>query len=102
MRVLRLRLKVTKQKKDPKNVALGRAITTFREANGLTQEELAKRAGIPLHKFLPIEKGEIEAPSEDCMRIARGCGVDLSQLFVLGEKFADREQQKRPRTSGDS
>jgi transcriptional regulator with XRE-family HTH domain len=81
------------KKRDPHNVALGKAVVTFREANPLTQEELAERTKLSIKALGEIEKGEVEALWGDLRRIAYGLKIRLPQLFGLAEKIEDRQER---------
>lgn len=88
------------ERREPHNVALGRAVGTFREANALTQRQLATRAKLPIEGLGEIERGEVEAVWGDLRRIAYGLKIRLPQLFALWEKIEDRQQWPPPEDEG--
>jgi transcriptional regulator with XRE-family HTH domain len=83
---------------------LGGRIRLFREAAGLTQEQLAERADISVNFAGTTERGQ-EIPSvQTCGRIAAALGVSLHELFRFEEdsersrevdKFATRLKAER-------
>lgn len=63
---------------------LGAFIREHRTAQGLSQEKLGKRAGVPGSTILRLERGEFAAPSpEKLQRLARALDVDFEDLFNL-------------------
>lgn len=60
----------------------GAMLKTLREQKGLTQVELAERAGIVQGYLAMIESGERKNPSLDVLkRIAKALGVPLTELL---------------------
>lgn len=74
---------------------MGKAVRTLRESKSLTVEEVAEQAGIPLHEYLQIESGEMEATWGDLRHIAKAAKVPLPQLLALQEEIADRGQREQ-------
>ena len=72
---------------------LGERLKALREARGLTQECLARAAGIDRTKVCKLEKGRLVGRNVDDMRaIARALGLtfDAFDRYVHGEaKIAD-------------
>jgi transcriptional regulator with XRE-family HTH domain len=67
---------------------LGRHLQNLREAAGLTIEQLAERADLPLGRVVLIESGTIDPGLEELTLYARrGLGVPLSTVFRLWEKL---------------
>ena len=64
---------------DPR-VHFGRAIKKYRTAAGISQEELAARAGIHRNYAGAVERGERNVAILNMARIAKGLGVPLSKL----------------------
>ncbi len=61
---------------------IGKRIRTAREARGITQEELARRAGVPLNRVGRIETGAVTDPrSSTLSRIADGLGMSVAELL---------------------
>lgn len=80
--------------RDPHNVALAQAIQKLRTDAGLTQQQLADRAEIPLVALQQIEAANIDADWGTLRHVAEGLGTSLSDLFRLPE-FDDAEQQQQ-------
>src|SRR5262245_62784274 len=71
-----------------------------RETNGLTQAELAERAGVSRQLVSAVEAGRNTPSVEGALRIARALGTSVEELFgdpapavrsVLGETLAEGE-----------
>ena len=69
--------------------ALGNRIRALRKSRGLTQVELARRAG--LYEVGKIERGESNPSFLTLVKIARTLEVDLVTLFALPDVDADRD-----------
>ncbi len=61
---------------------LGQRVCDLRKALSLTQEELAKKAGIGFSYISMIERGQRMPHLETLVRIAAALGVSVSQLFI--------------------
>lgn len=72
--------------RDPHNVALARAIQKLRKEAGLTQQQLADRAEIPVVALQQIEAADIDADWGTLRHIASGLGTSLADLFRLVEE----------------
>jgi len=60
----------------------GSRIRAARRAAGLSQEELARRAGMSLKGMGDIERGDIEDPHYSSLaKIAAGLGVPIGELL---------------------
>jgi DNA-binding XRE family transcriptional regulator len=71
------------------NVALGRVIARLREAAGISQEELAERAGVHRTYISQLERG-IKSPTLNILvKVSGSLGVRASELIRLMEKEAD-------------
>lgn len=56
-------------------------------ADGMTQQELARRTGVTRQTILSIEKNKFRPSVELALRLARVFGVKVEDLFeVLGEE----------------
>ncbi len=64
---------------------LARAVRQLRTAQGLSQEELAHRAGVHLTWIGRLESGAANPGWGISKRVARGLGVTHSALAELGE-----------------
>jgi transcriptional regulator with XRE-family HTH domain len=59
----------------------GEKVRELRRARGLSQEELAFRAGIHRNYLGGIERGERNPALDNISAIAKALGVDLSELL---------------------
>ena len=56
-------------------------IKKFRQKSGLSQDQLARKAGIPYSTFLKIESGYTPNPSiQAVLNIAEALGVSIDEL----------------------
>jgi len=62
---------------------LARAIRELRTARGLSQEELAHRAGVHLTWITRVESGGVNPSWSSTKRVARGLGVPHEMLAAL-------------------
>jgi transcriptional regulator with XRE-family HTH domain len=61
---------------------IGKRVRDAREARGITQEELARRAGVPLNRVGRIETGAVTDPHYSTLsRIAGGLDVSVGELL---------------------
>jgi transcriptional regulator with XRE-family HTH domain len=67
--------------------AVGRAIRQLRKARGLSQEELAYRAGVHRTYVGGVERGERNVTVDSLHKFATGLGVQASEIL----KVADAE-----------
>ena len=74
--------------------SLGKILREVRIENGLTQEMLARNAGVDRVFLSGLERGRHSPSVEILFRLANGCGVPASVLVQRVEK----EQLKRKRT----
>lgn len=65
-----------------------------RTKSGLTQEGLAAAAGIPLSQVNRIERGVVDPSVRTVARLARGLGVEMTDLFT-GVPVADDDTPRR-------
>ncbi len=56
-------------------------IKEIREQKELTQEEVAKKAGIFANYYAKIERGTINTSIKKATKIAKALGVDVSDIF---------------------
>ena len=61
---------------------LGQNIRVYRAAKGLSQEDLAEKAGIKRTYVGSIERGEVDPRLGTVNKIADGLGVDAFKLLV--------------------
>jgi XRE family transcriptional regulator, regulator of sulfur utilization len=67
--------------------ALAAAIRQIREREGLTQEELAVRAGVHLTWISRVESGRHDLMASSLRGIADGLGVTMVELSALAERL---------------
>lgn len=60
---------------------IGRKIKALREKKGLTQAEVAKKAGIHFNYFARVERGEVNPRIPIIEKIAKALGVRSSVLL---------------------
>ena len=70
----------------PPDPALGLAIKRLREARGLTQEELASRAGTTVGTVSRLESAKSAPAWATVMQISDALGVSLTELAKAVEK----------------
>ena len=56
-------------------------IKEIREQKELTQEEVAKKAGISTNYYSKIERGTVNTSIEKANKIAKALGVEVSDIF---------------------
>jgi transcriptional regulator with XRE-family HTH domain len=64
----------------------GKRVRTLRRAKGLSQEELAFRAGVHRTYMGGIERGERNPSLNNIAAIAKALDTGLSELFQFGNK----------------
>ena len=67
---------------DPVLVAFGKAVRQARDNAGLSQEELAHRAGIDRSYMSSIERGGQNVGMISAARIAQTLGMSLAELML--------------------
>ncbi|WP_188793659.1 helix-turn-helix domain-containing protein [Dyella nitratireducens] len=77
---------------------LGHAIRNMRQHRGLTQQDLASRAGVPRRKVIEVEQGSPRVAIETYAKVAHALGGELSvaparrpTLEELREIFTDED-----------
>lgn len=60
---------------------IGKKIKTIREKKGLTQAEVAEKAGIHFNYFARVERGEVDARIPIIEKIAKALGVKSSDIL---------------------
>lgn len=74
---------------------LGRRIRALRKSSNLTQERLGERSMISYKHLGAIERGE-ENPSVSVLqKIAKGLGVEISELFSFQHEEIDSTKLRR-------
>jgi transcriptional regulator with XRE-family HTH domain len=72
---------------------MGERFQKVREAVGLTQAELARRAGVRLRSLQEWEQGTRIPRFDRAVQLARGLGVSLDVLAGLAETPAARKRK---------
>lgn len=62
--------------------AFGQHVRSIRQAKGLSQEELADRAGVHRTYVSSLERGQRNVGLDNIHAIARALGVDPAKLFA--------------------
>jgi transcriptional regulator with XRE-family HTH domain len=84
----------------PTNLAgLGTRLKALREAAGLSQQEVATRAGISLSVVFQLEQGKRKDPKlSTLVALAEGLSMDVGRLALeLTQPAAEAAGPKRPR-----
>lgn len=71
----------------PAHLALGRALRELRGRKGISQEELAARAGLHRNYIGGIERGERNPSYTNILKLAMVVDVKTSQLLALAEEL---------------
>ena len=66
-----------------------------RAERGLTQEDLAERAGVTRQTIISIEHGRYSPSTELALRLARLFGVPVESLFELDEPARPGKEKRR-------
>jgi len=67
----------------PSLIALGEAVRSARLARGISQEDLAARAGLDRSYMSSIERGAQNPGIVSVLRVANALGMTASELFSL-------------------
>jgi transcriptional regulator with XRE-family HTH domain len=76
--------------------AFGQVVHKMREDQGISQEELAARAGIHRTYVSSIELGKVRLGLDIARKVAVGLGLSLSDLIARAEEEESRGR-KRPK-----
>jgi len=74
------------ERRGPNAQQLAEHLRNLREAEGLTIDQLAQRAGLARDRVILIESGTIDQGLEELTQYAFGLGVRLSAVFRLWEQ----------------
>lgn len=85
-------------RKDPQP-GLGRAVRQLREARGISQEKVARRAGLHLTWINRVENGRTNPTWGSMKRVACALRVSLGELATLAEE-KDAESARALRRGG--
>lgn len=84
-----------------KNPMLGEIIRTRREAEGLSQRQAAKAAGIDVHTFSMLERGKYESPSPLTLKgVSEALDIPLLDLFYTAGYITPYDVLKLAATTG--
>jgi transcriptional regulator with XRE-family HTH domain len=82
-----------------RGVTAGKFIREARKAVGLSQRDLAERAGVPRQSIVRWERGAVEPGFDTVRRLVRCCGYDLSLIRYEPDESVDaRLSSKRELT----
>jgi DNA-binding XRE family transcriptional regulator len=70
------------QKRDAGQAMLGKRVQRIRSASGLSQERLARRAGVSRITVARLERGELSPRHETLVALSKALGVGLAELLV--------------------
>lgn len=74
--------------RDPEAVALGARLKRVRELNGLSQRELARRAGVTNSNISMVEQGQVSPSVGSLARLLEAVPLTLAQFFALDTETA--------------
>lgn len=83
------------RKKRPRSkeaAALGQAIRSYRQEQGLSQEELGRRLRVSFRRIGELERGRANPTFKTLARVANGLGIPLSDLFRRYERFLAQDR----------
>lgn len=70
------------QRREAGKALLGRRIQRLRSAINLSQERLARRAGISRMTLARLERGEMSPPQETLLTLSQALDIGLAELLV--------------------
>jgi transcriptional regulator with XRE-family HTH domain len=59
----------------------GSFLREFRSANGMTLAQASEKTGLPVSTLSKVETGKMSLSYEKLMKLSRGLGIDIAQLF---------------------
>lgn len=74
---------MSRSERDPEAIALGERLRQVRELNGLSQRELARRAGVTNSNISLIEQGQISPSVGSLAKLLDAIPLSLAQFFAL-------------------
>jgi transcriptional regulator with XRE-family HTH domain len=77
-----------------RHLAIGDNVRRLRQAQGLTQLELARAGGVSFSILCKIENGRVRDPRL-LMRLAAGLGVTIEELMTWDDRDGPRPPVKR-------
>src|SRR5262245_50374499 len=77
---------------DQHTTAFGTQLRRFREAAGLTQEQLAQRAGLTVNSIRLLERGQRRLPySQTISKLAGALGLSTAEITTWRDTFGEPE-----------
>ena len=86
-------------KRDPLQVAFGRAVRRRRKTRRISQEKLAELSDINRTYMGDVERGERNLALKNMSKIARALGLRLSRLIRVMEEETKNPSHPRPARS---
>lgn len=74
-------------------IDLGKRLREFRLARGLSETDLETRTGIPGSHISAVEEGKAKPTIDTLEGLAKGVGVELYQLLLVGKRALSPLQQ---------
>lgn len=65
---------------------IGKRLRQIREANGLSQRELAKKSGVTNSNISMIEQGQVSPSIQSLAKVLAGIPMSLAQFFTCSER----------------
>lgn len=72
------------------HIAFGRALRQLRDERELSQEELGYKTGLHRNYIGGVERGELNPTLTSIFKLARGLGMQPSELLALCERLLRR------------
>ena len=76
--------------RSPAHLALGRSVREFRDALGLSQEELAHRSGLHRNYIGGIERGELNPSFASLLQLTEALEIRFSLLIARFEELSEQ------------
>jgi transcriptional regulator with XRE-family HTH domain len=73
--------------RSPSSLALSKAVRQIRLREGMTQEDLAGKAGVHLTWISRLESGRRDPRWSSLCRIAAGLGIPVFEIVALAERL---------------
>ena len=87
-------------KRQPLQVAFGKAVRRIRKTRKISQETLALNAGINRTYMGDVERGERNLALQNMEKIASALGVKVSELLRVMEKERMKTEERHPGRQG--
>lgn len=62
--------------------AFGKRVREIRKGRGMTMEQLAEKTGLSKRQIIRVELGEVNPKLSTICALAKGLGVEVTELFV--------------------